>query len=208
MHSGEEVWTYTNVQIWLTILKYNTKTRYDIVINQYNATCGSSSGRSHGRGPEFALHGFVDENCAVSWRAVSFCTRRVWCRQFPSPGEGYIEIDCVRFIEKRIKGEGKTLFWVWPGLACHACARIQSLLETHAPTTTGVRVCRFHGDLTRRRNSGWPGGKCQGWTLTRPRWPCYGHRASSQESRTQCLDSPYCRVASQLKQMRALLLVF
>jgi hypothetical protein len=26
------------------------------------------------------------------------------------------------------------------------------------------------------------GRKCQGWTLTRPRWPCFRHHASSDES--------------------------
>jgi hypothetical protein len=57
-----------------------------------------------------------------------FLGRCVWCEQFPSWGEGYIQIDCSAFcfwgtkVEKMIKGERKEKL-LWPGLACYVCAR-------------------------------------------------------------------------------------
>ena len=69
--------------------------------------------------------------------------------------EGYVEIDCgVLFqrdkVEKRIKGEEKHCFQFDLTLRATHASGEQVYLKTHAPATTGFRVCRVHGDPTRR----------------------------------------------------------
>jgi hypothetical protein len=84
--------------------------------------------------------------------------RHVWRRQFASQWEWKLcrnQLRCVLFQRDKIiqtnKGRWrKTVFSVtWPCVPRMRQGN-KSVWKTHAPATTGFRVCRFHGDPTRR----------------------------------------------------------
>lgn len=132
-------------------------------------------------------HRSVVQSCGLLWSVVS-CWTLVWCRQFASHRWWRLCWNRLPYVlfqrdksREANKGRQERLFSMWPDLACHACVGGTSLFENPRTGDDKLWCLSFPwwSDATRRRSSGWPGRKCQGWTLTRPRWPCYGHHASS-----------------------------